>query len=326
MSYWYNRNDAEKKEENMKRLLATLVIFAGFIVVPFVIAQAQGPLEFDHMQIDLWPEYDQPSTLVIYKITLPASTSMPAQVTLSLPKAVGQPSSIAMQDVDGMLYNLTYTTTTSGDWIKVAFTAPSQTLQVEYYDPGLAKNGTARSFQYMWPGDYKVNDMVMRIQQPINATQMTIQPTQGLASVGGDGLTYYGNDVGPVAAGTTFTFKISYTKPDDKLSVSSITVQSPTPVTTGQSGLGGWFQGLNMEMVVAIVGLVLIGGGVTWFFLQRRSQTEPARPRHAATAGSARSNARVEASGGGAIYCNQCGKRAVPGDVFCRSCGARLHI
>ena len=309
----------------MKRLLVTLVIFAGFLVVPFIIAQAQGPLEFDHMQIDIWPEYDQPATLIIYKITLPASTTMPAQVSLRIPKAVGLPASVAMQDVDGLLYNLTYTATTEGDWGKISFTAPSPTLQIEYYDPGLVKNGASRSYQYTWPGDYKVNDMVIRIQQPINATQMTILPTQGLSSVGNDGLTYFGNDVGAVAVGTTFTFKISYNKPDDKLSASSITVQSPTPInSTSQSGSGGLFQGLNMVMIVAIAGVVLIGGGVTWFFLQRRSQDEPVRRRHAAFDDSPLKSS-VKASAGGAVYCHQCGKRAAAEDVFCRGCGARLH-
>ena len=313
----------------MKRLFTTLVILAGLITVLSFKAQAQGPLEFDHMQIDIWPEYDQPIALVIYKITLPASTSLPAQVTLSLPKTVGQPANVAMQNVDGLLYNLTYTTTTSGDWMKISFTAPTVTLQVEYYDPGLVKNGANRSFQYVWPGDYKVNDMVFRIQQPINATGMTILPTQGLAAAGADGLTYYGNDVGAVAAGTSFTFKVNYAKPDDKLSVSSITVQSPTPVGADPSGPGGLFQGLNMVIVVGIAGLVLIGGGATWFVIQWRSQAaaDTARPRHTSSPGPTHISGAAETpAGSSAIYCHQCGKRAVAGDVFCRGCGARLHI
>jgi len=331
MSHWYNRNDAETYEEIMKRLFATLALFTSFIVMPLIKAQAQGPLVFDHVQIDIWPEYDQPTALVIYKITLPAGATLPVQITLSIPKTVTQPSSVAEQDAsDGMLYNINYTSTTQGDWIKVSFTAPSLVLQIEYYDPSLAIKGQARSFQYMWPGDYRVNDMVMRIQQPVNATGMTITPTQGLAAVGSDGLTYYGNDVGPVDAGTSFTYKISYNKPDSTLSVTKITVQSSTPGAGGSSGPGGIFQGLNMVMVVAIVGLVLIGG-LTWFFIQRRSQvTEPARPRHAASSFVPRSTVSgasgVSASpGDDVVYCHQCGKRATPGDVFCRSCGARLH-
>ncbi len=305
----------------MKRLFATLVILAGLITVLSIKAQAQGPLEFDHVQIDIWPEYDQPTALIIYKITLPASATLPAQITLSIPKAVGTPSSVAMQDVDGLLYNLNYTTTTSGDWLKISFTAPSATLQMEYYDPGLAKNGSSRTFQYTWPGDYKVNDLVMRVQQPPTATQMTIQPTQGLESAGNDGLTYWGNDVGPVAAGTTFTTKISYTKPNDELT-------GPGKVTPLSTSPGGLLQGLNLVMVVAIAGLVLIGGGVTWVVLQRRAQTasEPGRPRHVPAAGPARISKVTETAASDAIYCHQCGKRAVPGDVFCRGCGTRLHI
>jgi hypothetical protein len=313
----------------MKRLFTTLVILAGLITVLYFKAQAQGPLEFDHVQIDIWPEYDQPTALVIYKITLPASATLPAQVTLSIPKAVGQPSSVAMQNVDGLLYNLNYTTTTVGDWEKISFTAPSVTLQMEYYDPGMVKTGANRNYQYTWPGDYKVTDLVMRIQQPSTATAMTIQPTQGIAATGNDGLTYWGNDVGPVDAGTSLTVKVNYTKPDDTLSVTQIKPLSTEPAGTGQTGAGGLLQGVSMWMVVGIAGLVLIGGGVTWFVIQRRSvnAVEPERPRHMPSPDLSRISAgSVAATSNGAIYCHQCGKRAVGGDVFCRGCGSRLHI
>jgi hypothetical protein len=314
----------------MKRLFTTLIILAGLITVLYVKAQAQGPVVFDHVQIDIWPEYDQPTALVIYKITLPASATLPAQVTLSIPNTVGQPSSVAMQNVDGLLYNLNYTTTTVGAWTKISFTAPSVTLQMEYYDPGLVTNTSARSFQYTWPGDYKVNDLVFRVQQPPTATALTIQPTQGMAATGNDGLTYWGNDVGAVDAGTSVTLKINYTKSDSLLTISQIKPLSTDPAGTGQPAAGGLLQGLSMWMVVGIAGLVLIGGGVTWFVIQRRSLNTiaPERQRHSTTPSPdlPRTNAGLEAATSNvAIYCHQCGKRAVSGDVFCRGCGSRLH-
>jgi hypothetical protein len=326
MSYWYNRNDALKIEEKMKRLLISFILIAGFLAVPLIHVQAQGALEFDHVQVDIWPEYDQPTVLVIYKMTLAASATMPAQVTLRIPKVSGQPSSVAMQDVDNLLYNLTYTSTTDGDWIKVTFTAPSPNLQFEYYDPGLTKSGADRTYQYTWPGDYRVTDLVVRVQQPVNASQMSIQPIQGTTTVGDDTLTYYGNDVGAVALGTTFTVKMSYVKPDDTLSNTLGPVKVPTPVGQAAAFPGNLFSGLSLVMVIAIAGVVLIGGGVTWFFIQRRANAEePARKRHVASAGPVTRRMPQEISENEAIFCHQCGKKAAPGDVFCRGCGARLH-
>jgi len=325
MSYWYNRNDALKIEEKMKRLLISFALIAGFLAVPFIHVQAQGALEFDHVQIDIWPEYDQPSVLVIYKMTLAASTSMPAQVTLRIPKASGQPSSVAMQDVDNLLYNLAYTSTVAGDWIKITFTAPSPNLQFEYYDPGLAKDGTNRSYQYTWSGDYKVNDLVVRVQQPKYGGPLSIQPIQGISTVGDDNLTYFGNDVGAVAQGTTFTVKLSYINATGQLTgdgSGSIVKTSPQASTFP----GSLFAGLNLVLVIAIAGVVLIGGGVAWFFVQRRStDSEPVHRRHTAAVGPITTRLPQEKADADAIFCHQCGKKAAAGDVFCRGCGIRLH-
>jgi len=309
----------------MRRLALSLFLVTA-LVVPLTVARAQTSLQIEQLQIDIWPEYDKPSVLIIYKITLPAQTSMPAQVTLRIPKAVGQPNSVAMQDVDNLLYNLNYTLATEGDWVKVNFTAPSPNLQLEYYTP-LTKTGQARNFEFNWPGDYQVNNLVFRVQQPVNVTQMSIQPTQGATSTDPDGITYYTNQVGQVAEGTSITIKVNYLKPDDKLTSSLIPPHPSTPIPTGAASASNLLQGLTLPLVVVVVGVLLLGGGGIWYFSQRQTRrTSPARHQRPATGGAARREVVAESpSGDEAIYCHQCGKRASAGDVFCRSCGTRLH-
>jgi hypothetical protein len=308
----------------MKRLGMTLFLFIG-LLVPFAVARAQAPLQIEQLQIDIWPEYDKPSVLIIYKITLPTQASMPAQVTLRIPKDVVQPSSVAMQDVDNLLYNLNYTLATEGDWVKVTFTAPTPNLQMEYYSP-LTKTRNMRSFDFNWPGDYQVNNLIFRVQQPVNASQLTILPTQGTSLTDQDGITFFTNPVGPVAERTTVTIKINYTKPDDKLTSALIAPRPSTPIPTGQTTTGNLLQGLNTALVAVVAGVVLVGGGAFWFFTQRQArQTSSAHRRHAAPTDSRRETIQKRPAESEAIYCHQCGKRAGPGDVFCRSCGTRLH-
>ena len=85
-------------------------------------AKAQSVVEFDLLQVDIWPEYDRPEVLVIYRMSLADTVSLPAQISLHIPAAAGQPYNVANQDVDGMLYNLEYSLTPEGDWVRVTFT------------------------------------------------------------------------------------------------------------------------------------------------------------------------------------------------------------
>ncbi len=303
----------------MRRLVIIISLLAGLIFAPAMAGKAQGTVEFDSMEIDIWPEYDRPDVLVIYKITLASQTTMPAQVSLRMPKTAIQPPNVAMQDVDGLLYSLNFTTTSEGDWIKVNFTAPSSKLQFEYYDPRLVKNGEARSFEYQWTGDYAVHNMVFTVQQPSHATQMTILPSQGEASVESDKLTYYGNAIGAVQAGANFTYKINYNN-SDGLTAPAGSVQPSNPIPSSAPG----FPQIPTTVVIAVLGVILIGGGLGWFFWQRQPHPASSSARRHTPARAAQSGGQ-ETRRGHYVYCQQCGKRAAPGDVFCRVCGTRLR-
>jgi hypothetical protein len=311
----------------MRRLILAIVMIA--LASPLSSAQAQPAAEFSQVTVEVWPEYDRPTALVIYKLTLPAATALPSQISLRIPKSAGQPYNVAMQDVDNQLFTLTYTTVDEGDWTRINLTAPSANLQIEYYDPGLTKNGTTHNFTYTWPGDYKVDDMIFRFQEPPTATQVVISPTQGVLNKGQDGLNYYANDVGPIDAGTSFTFKASYIKNDDALTANSIQVQ-PQPTSANQTAASGPIQVSTPILVGLAGGAVLILGGVAWFLMQRRTQaaTVPAAARHRTTSASRRREVMrpMMAASSGNIYCHQCGKRALPGDTFCRSCGTKLRL
>src|SRR5579859_1291847 len=60
-------------------------------------AAAQSGVVFDALTIELWPEYDQPSMLVILRVTLAPATSLPASITLHLRAASRGPSAAALQ-------------------------------------------------------------------------------------------------------------------------------------------------------------------------------------------------------------------------------------
>lgn len=312
----------------MKRWLITYLLVVT-LAAPWVSVQAQTPLEIEHLQVDIWPEFDKPDVLVIYRITIAASSTLPAQVSLRIPRIAGEPFNLAMKDVDGMLYNIKYDQVVEGDWMRVSFTAASTELQLEYYDTRIVRNSTQRQFEFYWPGDYRVRTMELRIQQPINASGMKL--TQGALKMSSgvieeDKLTYYTVPIdGQVEAGTTFRVGFNYTKPDDVLT------SSQAPVLPVQPGSGNGTPATNSlttnDLLAGVIGIgvVLIAVGVFWYVNQQRIASANAsanrRRRHV------RQSIETETkSMDGNIYCHQCGKRAGPGDTFCRSCGAKLKV
>ncbi len=283
-------------------------------------AQAQTTPTLDRLQIEIWPEYDRPDVLIIYRMTLSADISLPAQVSLRIPREAGAPYNLAWEDMDGLLYNLSYTTTVQGDWLRITFTTPSASLQLEYYDPRLERDGSQRKYKYEWNGDFAVNNLLVSVQQPANATVMKVYPGFGEGVPQVDGFVYYANPVGTVDAGTVFRVNLNYDKADDSLSIGSLPVQPAQPLTGDVPGKVN--ASSLLPVILFVVGGVLLVVGVSWYLVQRSrvSQPEKARKRHL------RSEAQPNAAPANQpMYCHQCGRRTVPGDVFCRTCGVRLR-
>ena len=65
-----------------KKIILTILIIL-FVSIPTAGAQESPSLE--SLAIDLWPEYDKPGVLVIYKAVLSPEVTLPAEITLRIP-------------------------------------------------------------------------------------------------------------------------------------------------------------------------------------------------------------------------------------------------
>ena len=69
-----------------KWILLILVFLTTLSVSSPGRAYAQSPsLTFDTLSVALWPEFDRPETLVIYRAQLDANTPLPAELSFMLP-------------------------------------------------------------------------------------------------------------------------------------------------------------------------------------------------------------------------------------------------
>ncbi len=305
----------------MQKKFSVFLLSLILLFVPFATRAQQG-MTLSLVAVDLWPEFDRPTMLVIYHITLPAQTSLPVQMNLRIPAAVGVPNAVAAKQADNSLVTIPYTQQTDGDWSRLVFQATTKDVQVEYYDPGLQKSADQRHFEYTWPGDYAVDAFNIEVQQPTGATEMQFKPGTVSARQGDDGLKYYRMEVGSLTLGQQFQITIDYKKSTDELSASSVPVEPSGPLNDPNSGIASmtsilpWFLGG--------VGLLLIVGGGVWYWQSGRQKARPDRELH-------RRNKPIESlvadnTEASNVYCHQCGKRASIGDRFCRTCGTELRI
>jgi hypothetical protein len=298
-----------------KIILIILIIL--FVSIPSAGAQESPSLE--SLAIDLWPEYDDPGVLVIYKAVLSPEVSLPAEITLRIPVEAGAPFAVAVGLDPSSIADVVYDTQVMGEWLDVSFIATTPVIQFEYYDPRLVKEDSLRTFDYTWPGDYAVNALDLQIQHPLGASNVSVTPTAGRVIQNSDGFTYNIIEVGALSEGSLFDLAVSYQKETDALSIESLEILPSATITPGTGSL------LNLDQwwvwLLGILGIVLIGGGGFWYWRMGRQETTSRKRRHRKVPG--------KESGGGspesAVYCHQCGKRAGSSDQFCRSCGTRLR-
>jgi hypothetical protein len=303
----------------MRKWVIPLLLLVA-ILLPLKV-HAQNPVSFGSMYIEIWPEYDKPSVLVIYQITFDASTTYPASLSIRIPTAAGKPYAVAEKQSDGALYTLNYTRQVSGEWASINFTTTSSEVQIEYYDPDLVINGDSHHFVYVWPGGYAIAQLTVQVQQPAGATDMRISPSLGPGEVGTGNLTYYTQDIGAISADQTIQITIDYQKSSSALSAESLPVEPSASIPQGS------VNDLNFSAVLpwilGILGVGLIVGGSVWFWRsgRQRPASQPRRHRSKSSA----SSSTTETSTEDTVYCSQCGKRASPGDLFCRSCGSPIR-
>jgi hypothetical protein len=298
----------------MRKWFAFLFIL-WIMVTPFP-AQAQSAIKFSGVQVELRPEYDQPSMLLIYDFKLASGISLPVDVTFRIPK---DDNLIAVASLsNGQLLDANYTgPTLEGDWQVIQINVmAATTYHVEYYAP-IIKTSKTRQFSYSWISDYPVDAFNFSIYPPSDVTQFTSDPT--LDSVTNqDGTISWQKNFGTLAPNQPFNLKINYNRSSDKLTKSNSQsgVQPSQPLDSNTPGSFMATFSNVIPYVLGGAGLIIIGGVIVYFWQSTRNNRNRSRRKH---------SPHVETEGNSEVYCHQCGTRAHKGDRFCRVCGTKLR-
>ena len=293
----------------MRKWLLILIMGALFMFPSF--AFAQTAVRLTSMSVQLWPEYDQPSMLVITDFEVAADTKLPANVTFRIPQDANL-IAVAAYTADGTLMNTVFDgPNADGEWQVFTITLDSTAARFEYYQP-ITFNGKQRIFSYLWDGTYAVDAFDIRVLEPVDTTSLTTTPK--LVSIEQkDGLKYFHGDPVKLASGKQFALNLEYQKSSDALIVSTQGVQPAAPVdenTPGRVSLNN-----TLPYLIGGLGVIMIVGGLVYFLRSGKTSMKKSRRRQHANAEDTESD----------VYCAQCGTRAHNGDRFCRVCGSRIR-
>jgi hypothetical protein len=287
-----------------------LLVLAALLVLPATV-RAQDSINLETLNVRLLSEYDEPSMLVIVDFAVPSDTVLPTKVELRVPDSANI-TAVAYLSEDQLLNAEFAGPETDGTWqVITIFIKEYSTYHLEYYEP-IPRDGTKRYFQYLWSGDYAVNNFRLEIQVPEDSTAVKSRPMLPFAPSG----QFLSSRVtaNDLKAGEIYQVNLQYSRTSDETVLSSSSqVTTAEPITQNTAGR------ITLDSLPYILGgvglLLILGAG--YYFLQSKSVPVP-KPRK-------RQPGRKDVESAN-IYCHECGTRAHAEDRFCRVCGTKLRI
>ena len=304
----------------MKRLLPLLLLFTLLLAIP---AYAQDDsTDITHIEVALWPDFDDASLLVLATGTMPEDAELPATITFPLPEGYNRLVVARVTDDNNMIDDLeTIETPTS-----VTFDISESRFRIEYYVPYTA-NGDQRELDFSWLSpDLNVGILQIIVQRPAAASEMTITPASvGEVADSNTGLTEYLLPETNVPADTAYDVTAAYTVNSRLLSVDILndstlpTADNSAPTNTEETAVSEPAATNNNTLILifGIIGVLLVAVAVGWYIFSSRPASKP--PQRSKSTHSKKK--RAAASSG---FCHECGSPLTPKAKFCASCGTAV--
>jgi hypothetical protein len=293
---------------------AILLIFFSFVFISSANAQTEGAA-IDTLAIDIWPDYDQASVLVLMTGALLDDVSLPVSLTLPLPP--GAELNVVARITDDNVMSDDVEFRQLGD--SLIFDSPERRFRVEYYFPYVA-NENERAFDFTWLADTAVNQLEVAVQQPASATSLEIEPaTTNITQDPNDGLTYHILPAKSVASGEPFAVNVAYSMAAPTLTAAQtappFAAEAAPPTATPSTGF-------DWPLLLAGLGLGLILAAVVWQVSANRNKNNTKRPSKKASKPKPAPTATKPTKA--AKFCHECGTALKATDQFCRECGTAV--
>jgi hypothetical protein len=250
----------------MKLMPLVVLLLAVFIPASQGVAETDVRV-IDTLIVDLWPDYDKASVLVLLTGTLPVDTPLPARVTLPFPESARLNAVARIDARDGKMKDDILSSPGPGE---LAFITPDPAFRVEYYLPYTAKD-KQRSFDFTWQADLSVTKFRVKVQHPAGAKAFRTDPAKSESVRDENGLNYSIFPVQNLPAGQPFKLHVDYTMDLPRLSVQNPPPPNPGPPPSTVPAKPPAGPGLDWPLLAIIAGCTLMVLAVIWMVVTRRS-------------------------------------------------------
>lgn len=262
----------QKAVGNSKATLLVLIL----ALVPFLVGQKsaqqqpspdsvfarQKELTAEKLNIAVWPEYDDPRVLAMFRGQFDPTTFEPTQIGFELPpmaEVIG--AGYISQKGELLLQPYQVVPGQRGDLLVLSLS--QHRFFLEYYYPAFGPE-PERSFTYEIPIGYPVKFLEIRVQRPRTARNFVVEPPSSQIFTDGQGFEYHTYLFTDLEPGTTLAFDISYTKRDPSPSVlrqpePPVPQTGPPPAPTRE---GAFARVQTRYMPYLLGGLVVVGVGL----------------------------------------------------------------
>ncbi len=307
----------------MKKI-TPLLLFITLLFIPLAIHAQEDRTDLAHVEVALWPDFDDPSMLVLITGTMPEDAELPADVTVPLLDGYSRLVVARITDDGNMVDDLELLETTNS----VTFSSPEPRFRIEYYAPYTADDDQ-RQLDFSWESpNLDVDTFQVTVQRPAAATEMTIVPEAvGEVVAQNTGLTEYLLPAQPIPAGTMYEVSVNYGVNSRLLSRDLIN-DSSLPVADDNGGGAGETavsepnsaaeNNDTLVLIFGIIGILLITIAATWYIATSRSSNKtPSKPRP---------NRSKKKRSKAVIFCHECGSSLTTKAAFCASCGTAVKF
>lgn len=294
-------------------LLITLALLVGY-PGGMVFAQTEPGIQADSVNLNLLPEFNQPSVFVVYEINLNQNVALPQELIFQVPSDA-QVFNVINFSPDHRPFELAYQETQIGDWKDLQFSPTYPHIHIEYQDPNLVREGNQRRFELKWLSLYPVTSLSVRVRQPLGASEINSDPPLAESTETSEGIGYYLADFGTIPAGELFSFTLSYTKDTGNPNYPSLAVEAAMPFDETAPGRTASPLRIILWLFTAAVAVVImVGVYYLWFRASVADRYERV------VQGVGIMNPEKQA-----IFCHECGMRSKVEDSFCSNCGTELR-
>ena len=277
-------------------------------------AQSQSKLEFYAVNVSLYPEFNQPTMLVMIEIELAEGTPTPVELSLQIPLNT-QLIAITNQGMENDLIPLEYEIDEINQFKEVTLTSTTSAIRLEYIDHNFFKQEDFRYFEFQWFSKYPVKTLSVTIRQPFGVNDIKTDPPLDEAVLEPDNNLYYTKDLGAVPGDESVSLTLFYRKDPGNVAYPSNKIDSTVPINEATPGRTPPPLSVIMWLVAVAVAVLVMVGIYYWWF---RTNISGQRDRLVQGVGIMNPEKQV-------VYCHECGMRSRGGDSYCSNCGTELR-